>query len=417
MKVCLVRISFGWWLLSAGLPAAPAASFTPDGAVAHALAHNADLAAARLAVAEARGRLTQAGRLPNPELETSLRHHVNWDERAGEFGLTQRFPLTARLRLARQISRQELASAEAEVADAERLLSGGVGALVTQTLTLTALQQLRRQQHSNSVHLAASARQTAAAGEGSEVDALQFDLEAGQLEIRLTRLDTEAHVLQSRLRLVLGLTEGENVEISGALEDPQNPPTALDPRMATRPDQVAAAARTAAARDATRLARAGKWEDVGLGLFGEIDRNEDVPSGLQTDQRVGIRFSIPLPFWNRNRGRIAEADATATRAAREAVALDQRVQSEVAIADAAMRGAWARLRGISDTLLPKARQMEALLETVRARGQGPLTDLLRARERRLELESARIEALSEYHLAARQRLTAIHSTISAPKAP
>jgi len=99
------------------------------------------------------------------------------------------------------------------------------------------------------------------------------------------------------------------------------------------------------------------------------------------------------------------------------VALDQRVQSEVAIADAAMRGAWARLRGISDTLLPKARQMEALLETVHARGQGPLTDLLRARERRLELESARIEALSEYHLAARQRLTAIHSTISAPKAP
>ena len=417
MKVCLFRILLVWCLLMMALPATVAASFTPDDAVVHALRNNADLAAARFAVAEARGRLHQAGRLPNPEMETALRHHVNGDERAGEFGLTQRFPLTARLRLARRISQQELAAAEAEVTDAERILAGSVRSRVIQSLTLTALQELRRQQHSNSVQLASIARRAAAAGEGSEADAMQFDLEAGQLEIRQTKLHTEAQVLQSQLQLLLGVTNGLPVEISGNLADPPSPPPRLDPPIAMRPDQTAAAARTAAARESARLARAGKWEDVGLGLFGEIDRNEDAPTGIQTDQRVGIRLSIPLPFWNRNRGRIEEANATAARAAREASALDQRVQSERIIADAAMRGAHARLRGIADTLLPKARQMEALLEQAHTRGQGPLTDLLRARERRLELESARIEALAEYHLAVIQLLTVSPSSSSHPTVP
>jgi outer membrane protein, heavy metal efflux system len=401
-SLILVLTLAGWILQPAR-----AAVFSCDQAVAQALGHNADLDAARITVAEARGRRVQAGRLSNPEVEAAIRPHANGRERLGEFGITQRFPLTARLRLAKDVSRLELAAAEAEVADAERRLAGEVRTAVTQMLVLAARMDLRRRLQSNSVELAEFARKTAAAGEGPGIDALQFDLETSQHAIRLNALEAEANVLRAQLRPLLGMSDTEELSFSGSLAEPQAPPPVPKLLENRRPDQVAAAARTGAAQEAVRLARAGKWEDAGLGFFGEIDRNEDGPFGLQTDHRVGIRLSVPLPLWNRNRGRIDEASATVRRVAMEAEALGRRVRSEIAAADSEMRGAFATLRGITDSLLPQARAIEDRIKSARAVGQASFTDLLRARDRRLELESARIDALAGYHLAAVRLQTAV----------
>ena len=398
-------------------PQASAAVFSCDQAVVQALGHNVDLEAARLTVAEARGRLFQAGRLSNPEVEAAIRPHVNGRERLGEFGITQRFPLTARLRLAKDVSKFELAAAEAEVANAERLLAGDVRTAVTQALVLAARMDLRRRQQSNSIELAEFARRTAVAGEGPGIDALQLDLETGQHAVRLKGLEAEANVFQARLRPLLGIAEEEGPSFSGSLEEPRTLPPAPEVLKKRRPDQAAAAARSSAAQEAARLAHTGKWEDVGLGLFGEIDRNEDGPFGLQTDHRVGIRLSVPLPLWNRNRGRIGEASANARRVALEAEALDRRVRAEIASADSEMRGAFVALRGITDTLLPKALAIEDRITRARAEGQASFTDLLRARERRLELESARIDALAGYHLAATRLLTAVGGVSHFSKTP
>ena len=398
-------------------PQASAAVFSCDQAVVQALGHNVDLEAARLTVAEARGRLFQAGRLSNPEVEAAIRPHVNGRERLGEFGITQRFPLTARLRLAKDVSKFELAAAEAEVANAERLLAGDVRTAVTQALVLAARMDLRRRQQSNSVELAEFARRTAVAGEGPGIDALQLDLETGQHAVRLKGLEAEANVFQARLRPLLGMAEEEGPSFSGSLEEPRTLPPAPEVLERRRPDQAAAAARSRAAQEAARLARTGKWEDAGLGLFGEIDRNEDGPFGLQTDHRVGIRLSVPLPLWNRNRGRIDEASANARRVALEAEALDRRVRAEIASADSEMRGAFAALRGITDRLLPQALTIEDRITRARAEGQASFTDLLRARERRLELESARIDALAGYHLAATRLLTAVGGVSHFSKTP
>ena len=398
-------------------PQASAAVFSCDQAVLQALGHNVDLEAARLTVAEARGRLFQAGRLSNPEVEAAIRPHVNGRERLGEFGITQRFPLTARLRVAKDVSKFGLAAAEAEVANAERLLAGDVRTAVTQSLVLAARMNLRRRQQSNSVELAEFARRTAVAGEGPGIDVLQLDLETGQHAVRLKGLEAEANVFQARLRPLLGIAEEEGPSFSGSLEEPRTLPPAPEVLERRRPDQAAAAARSRAAQEAARLARTGKWEDAGLGLFGEIDRNEDGPFGLQTDHRVGIRLSVPLPLWNRNRGRIGEASANARRVALEAEALDRRVRAEIASADSEMRGAFAALRGITDRLLPQALTIEDRITRARAEGQASFTDLLRARERRLELESARIDALAGYHLAATRLLTAVGGVSHFSKTP
>ena len=64
----------------------------------YVLAHNKALAAARLRIDEARGRLRQSGRLNNPELELEFTRHTVGPEGSLGIALMQRFPLTARLR-------------------------------------------------------------------------------------------------------------------------------------------------------------------------------------------------------------------------------------------------------------------------------------------------------------------------------
>src|SRR5437870_1153509 len=117
------------FLTGAVLAHAGGVALTVDGAADYALKHNPALAAARLRIDEARGRLLQSGRLSNPELEVEYSHMTRGQEGALGISLIQRFPLTARLRFEKDVSRAELAAAEAEVRDGERKLAADARAL------------------------------------------------------------------------------------------------------------------------------------------------------------------------------------------------------------------------------------------------------------------------------------------------
>lgn len=126
---------------------------------------------------------------------------------------------------------------------------------------------------------------------------------------------------------------------------------------------------------------------------------------MVNDNFVGLRISLPLPFWNRNQGRIQESAATVQRAERESEALAVRIHSEVEAAQRQM-ATTARLdMEVSGTLLPNAAKLEERLETLRSEGQATLTEVLRARERRFRMESIRLDARRDFHRA-RVRLEA-----------
>ena len=114
------------------------AELSLEGAVQAALMGNRDLAAARFAVKKAEGRLRQAGLLPNPEIEfQGFSDFVSGGDGAGEFtvGLHQTLPLTARLSIAREVSRVWVAEALREVRNHERLLMARVQELYVLVLT------------------------------------------------------------------------------------------------------------------------------------------------------------------------------------------------------------------------------------------------------------------------------------------
>jgi len=85
-------------------------------------AQNPDLSAARLRIREAQGRMKQSGRLANPELGVEFGHDARFRERALEIGFSQRFPVTNRLKLEKEVSATEVKVAAAEVREVERQL-------------------------------------------------------------------------------------------------------------------------------------------------------------------------------------------------------------------------------------------------------------------------------------------------------
>ena len=149
------------------------------------------------------------------------------------------------------------------------------------------------------------------------------------------------------------------------------------------------------------LSKANKWEDAGIGLSASVDRTEDAPDGLQTDGFIGIKFSLPLPFWNKNEGRIKEAEATVSRTELEAVAVAAQARAEASAARGEMKAALRIVQETNGKLLPKAREIEEKIAAFYKQAQPgtQLTDVLRSREKRLAMEQASLDALRTYHLA------------------
>ena len=381
-----------------------AETFTTEGAVARALKSNPDLAAARWRIEEARGRIIQSGRLPNPELATELKPNVKGREFSFSAGFMQKYPLTNRLWLERAISEAGLRAAEAEVLNAGRLLTAEVRTNVIKLQALAGLKRMKETQRKNSAAIGEEASRVAKIGEGPALEAAQFELEAQQLSLDLLQLDSERAALAGTLRPLLGLKGGGDIVITGELPAPSGAGSGA-PVLHQRADYQLAQAKEEAARTGIDLARAGKWDDATYGLAAEFQRSEDAPDGLGNDGFIGFKFSLPLPFWNKNEGRIHEASAAAARAGKEKEALALRIRAEAAAAQTEMAVAGRIVAQVAGTLLPKAVELEEKFAEARKQGQAQPADVLRAREKRLALEAARLNALRDYHLA-RVRLLA-----------
>ena len=382
------------------LSSVQAGSFTLESAVQHALSHNPELAAARFSIAEAEGRSLQSGRRANPELESEIRPNVQGREISYGVEFMQKFPLTNRLRLEKAVSAAGVTLAEAEVRAAELKLATAVRTVGVKWLSLDGSKSLKEKMIANSRDLAASAAKIAAQAEGSGLEVTQFELEAQQLALDLLQLDAARAALEGEARPLLGVPGTESVEFTGSLPEPAEAGDA-SANVSDRADYQAALARLEAARQNVALSKANKWEDAGIGLSASVDRAEDAPDGLQTDGFIGIKFSLPLPFWNKNEGRIKEAEATVSRTELEAVAVAAQARAEASAARGEMKAALRIVQETNGKLLPKAREIEEKIAAFYKQAQPgtQLTDVLRSREKRLAMEQASLDALRTYHLA------------------
>jgi cobalt-zinc-cadmium efflux system outer membrane protein len=379
------------------LLAEPSVVVTLDSIAGRIRAQNPDLAAARFRIKEALGRMNQSGRLSNPEIESAIEHNSRFREGKFEIGLSQRFPVTDRLRLEKDVTLSELKASEAEVREVERQLVGQARVLVVKLLSTRQRRVLLREQTAVSKEFSDFLSKIVAKGEGSALDASQAKLETTSLSMEIRQLDASETALVGELKPLLGMRPGESLNISGALPGPFLRAIPVD--ASKRPDFQAAKLNAQAAAQGVALEQARRYDDVEGGLFAAAERTEDAPDGYDNEAIIGLRFKMALPFWNKNEGNIQEAEARKDRKEMEVVALGRGIHLEAEAARAEM-AEWKRLIDeIDENLLPLAAEQTQLAEDSYRNGQGEIQSVLRSREKRLQLSAAKLDALREFHLA------------------
>jgi cobalt-zinc-cadmium efflux system outer membrane protein len=383
--------------VNARLAAEPSLVITLAGVPERVRAQNPDLTAARLRIDEAVGREKQAGRLKNPELETSVEQNTRFREGKIEIGFSQRFPVTNRLGLEKGISVTQIKAAEAEVREVERQLVAGAKTSVIRVLAIQQRRELLRNQIALASEFSNKISAASKKGEGSALDAATARLEAASISAQIRQLDAEEAATVGELKPLLGMHAGESISVGGTLASPSLPSDAANP--ALRPDFQAAMLEVDVAREGISLQQALRYDDVEAGLFAAAERSEDAPNGYDNEGIVGFRFRVPLPLWNKNEGAIEEAQAIHERRKLEATALARNIRLE-AESDRAQMIEWAKLvRELDETLLPLAEEQSKAADDAYAQSQTDIQTVFRSREKSLHLAATRLDALREFHLA------------------
>ncbi len=154
--------------------------------------------------------------------------------------------------------------------------------------------------------------------------------------------------------------------------------------LANRPEIHAAHAQISGAAAAVRLAKGDRIPSPIIGPEYQIDE-----AGLQY---VGLVYITPLPIINNGTPLVRQREAEARRAYAALNGAQQRVVAEVRAAVAKWNGAIELVNetaGLTDELTGAVQDLERLFDE----GQADLTKLMQARQRLIQLENARLDAI------------------------
>ncbi len=378
-------------------PFATAAQLEREPLVREVLGRNPSIDAARQAWRAALERYPQATSLEDPTVGYAVapRSFGSSAVKDGQrVDLAQRLPFPGKLRL-----RGEIALAEAEAAgndfEGARLRLAELASLLFDDYYLAA-----RALEINAAHLAlledllriATARY--AAGEGSQQDPLQAELEGARLLHDERSLRTERHLTAARINALLHRAPGAPLpppprRLAEPAPEPTDRAALVERALRERPELRAAEARVRGRESSVALARREFLPDVTLvgGWDGFWQEREIRPS-------VGLEIDLPIRF-ARRRSALAEARAELAGAASERASLEDEVRLEVETAAERLSEAHHLLGIVASRLLPAARDRVLAARAGFTAGRNDFDALIEAERSLRDAELEHEQALAD----------------------
>lgn len=353
-----------------------------------------ELAEARAAIEATEGRARQAGAFPNPEAilgaqQLPLRSNTA-NEREYVAGVAQPVPLGRRLARAREVEllEREVRARGLEVRHHEIRQR-------VHSAFATALFQEQAWQLQDDLRRIAEQTVTTTRVRRETGDAVGEDLARAELERARVEADWQrAGSLRRQAMLALAAALGDATlpvhSLAGSLETAFEIPTleGLAARLAEPPEVALAEADVRAQQARLALAQAERIPDVKV----EVLYHRLEASGADT---LDVGLSLPLPLFQRNQGRLREAQA-------ELAAAEARVrltQSEAAArrqtAQLQLDVALAQSRLYRTEILPRVDTVLRAAEARYAAGDISLTELLPVRRERAAVQLSYLESLRD----------------------
>lgn len=387
-----------------------AAPLAEDGAVELALLNNRGLQArmAELGIAEAE--LVRAGRLPNPSFSFGrLRHGDGAVEidRAVVFDLAGLLTLPlASAAERRRLEAVQLAAADEAVALASRTRRAWVRAVAARELLA-----LHTRVAETADVASAYAQRMRDAGNLSTLARMNEQAFAADAEARLYRAHQAVVAERERLVRLLGLAEGDALQLPDRLPDLPDAP-----RSDTNAEQTAMDRRL----DVQRARRATEALAASLDLVKTTRFIDVLQVGYQNQSESGMPrangyvVTLELPVFDGGSTRLARAEATWRQAVHETADIALRARSEVREAHTGYVNAWQLARHYRDEVVPLRRR---IAEENLLRYNGMLIgvlDLLADARTQVDGATGYVEALRDFWLADDDLRTATTGRSPAP---
>ncbi|MGM0491118.1 MAG: TolC family protein [Planctomycetota bacterium] len=361
-----------------------------------ALRNNPTLARARAAVRVAQGTWRQAGLYPNPVAGYAA-EEMGDEGTAGKQGgfVGQELVTAGKLRLNREVARQEIVRAREEVAAQQlRVLTD------VQTSFYAALVAQRTIELTNRLVKIAEEGVEAAeallrAQEASRVDLLQARMEANSAKVLLRNARNRRQGAWRKLAVVAGVPDMPPEPLAGEVEDigpPLRWEQTLSQVLSESPEVAAATADVQAAQWAARRARV-EWVP-----------NVDVEAAVQHDNVggrdvVGVRLGVPLPLFDRNQGGISAADAQLVSARRSVDQVHLDLRQRLAAVFRQYANARQQAEHYRDELLPDAQETLELVREGYQQGEFGYLELLTVQRTYFQNSLAYLDSLLQLRLS------------------
>jgi cobalt-zinc-cadmium efflux system outer membrane protein len=389
----------------------PASGVSAIDLVRRALATYADLTASRLEVARARGRLRQAGLIPNPVVDieqTTGRWTGSAEEKEQSIGLLVPVELGGKRARRIDLGRADLAAAEAEVEDRERRLTAEVRTAFSDALA--ALRELGITSELNRID-----RQTAqfVLARVTEGDAAPLELsllraDADRLRSRRALIEGRLQAAVLKLKNLAGIPASDELRFREELEaivlpDPPSLEEALETALRARPDLRLARLNEQVSEAGMRLARAQVFPDVTLSVRYSTNTTvfDQTPVGVLRDRDKVLSFgaSISIPIFNRNQGATMEAQAAIAQARARREFLESLVRAEVASAHSRYQAARDAVTIFEPGVIERSEQNIRAVRGAYEIGAFRITDLLTEQRRLVDFQREYTDALAERYRA------------------
>ena len=380
-----------------------------------AMRENPDLNVIREKLKVAHARIEGIALLDNPKLETEFAGGI--DSNQG-LELTQSFQLGGQRGHQRRIAKIHLEKVNAELAEASRLLTKLVKIAFYELAIVQEKLKLVKEviQHSEQIADIAQFR-----FEAGDISVTQANLANIQLQSALreaVKLEGKSQLIQLELNALMG-TPLETARIAvGGLSDfstasfgnPQTTPDAssklrLDAlkthALKRRNDLKSVQLNAELTDNELRLAKAANIPDLSVGALAQRGGDE---------KALGVKFTIPLPFFDRNRDEINAAKAQQQVDVIEISSQERQISREVMAAFLSLKTAEKTLKFYEGDSVKLLNENLKLTRTAYELGEAKLLEVILMQNEFVEIRFDYLNALAAYYKA----LAQLEATIDTP---
>ena len=375
-------------------------ALTEEEAVKNAIKNNYDLRLAKVSVELAKAQLIQAGLWPNPEGEFSIRsdkYYVDEGEGGYEYGLNQSIPVSGRTFFQMRVARLGIERAQWQLKDVERQVVVEVKKTFYQVITLQDKEKILSLLVKTNQDLLESVQARLSQAEVSTVD---ISLTRGELLMSSQELaEVKARLYESRANLNRLMGQSLNY-LSVITAEPLTFPsidleTATQKSLEHRPDLKAKELEKEMGGAALTLAKAMQIPDITIGGFYQNEKSRfDVNDQLisDNDRLIGVKVSMPLPFFNHNQGEIARSAAEKKGAGIQYEALKTQVAKEAAQAYVRLNASKEIIDSYSNGVREDVEKSVKLMQDAYLQGQVNVFDVVQTQSKFNSIEKAYLDA-------------------------